>query len=447
MGKKLIFVSVPGLRPVDVADPAVTPNLCKLSDAGGWAASRPSFPAVTSSVQANMFTGQHPDRHGVIANGFYHRDRREVVFWVAFNDILEAPQLWTSLHANTPPITTALLCGQNIKRAAADYIITPAPIHQPDGTEKPWCYDKPEGLYERMMADLGGFPLHRYWGPMAGLPSSQWIVDAATWLLREEGPDFCHVYIPHLDYAAQKVGPNAKEAAEALREFDGLFGTFVEQVRALPDGENVEWIVAGEYAMTHVDMPLYPNRILREEAFLEVRQDDDGGERIDFQNSSAFAMVDHQFAHVFVQDPGKVRAVADCFQHQNGIDAVLVGEQRCEVHMDHPRSGEIILIARDHAWFAYYYWLADETAPGFARTVDIHRKPGYDPVELFFEPTTKSIPLDATLVKGSHGVPPTRHEHETVVLASDPKLLEGRSDPVSDTELHAMILDAFDRSA
>lgn len=390
-----------------------------------------------------MLTGVRADRHGVIANGFYYRDRREVALWTGSNDVIEAPPLWGRLAGHDPPITSAAWHAQNIKGAEATYIITPAPVHQPDGSEKPWCYAKPPGLYEELLAELGGFPLQHYWGPLAGLASSEWIVRAASWVIGRYGPDFSYVYIPHLDYAMQKVGPDAPAATDALRELDGLVGEFFEAVSRTEAAENTAWLIAGEYAMTEVSGAVFPNRILREAGLLRVRESEDG-EVIDFASSAAFAMVDHQFAHVFVQDASKVEAAAACFRGVDGIDAVLVDAGRGELHMDHPRSGEILLVSHDDRWLAYYWWLEDSSAPRFARTVDIHRKPGYDPVELFFDPATRSIPLDASLVKASHGVPCTGADHETVVIASDANLLAETGEPVRDTDLCGVILQAFD---
>ena len=100
-------------------------------------------------------------------------------------------------------------------------------------------------------------------------------------------------------------------------------------------------------------------------------------------------------------------------------EEVLVGAKRSKYGLNHERSGEIVLIAKANAWFAYYWWLDDAQAPRFARTVDIHRKPGYDPVELYIEMPAKAIPLNANLVKGSHGYPDRDGSRSGVLMASD----------------------------
>jgi predicted AlkP superfamily pyrophosphatase or phosphodiesterase len=412
MSKHLIFVSAPGLRRADVDDPARTPNLCALAGRGWCRPIRATFPCVTSSVQASMWTGLPANRHGVVANGFYFRDRNEVEFWVGRNGRVQSEQIWNRLRAAGK--TSAVWHAQNIKDAAADFIVTPEPIHEPDGSMKLWCYAKPAGLYEQLLAKLGHFPLQHYWGPMAGIQSSEWIVKAASWLHRQHAPNFQFVYLPHLDYAGQKDGPDSEPARKALADFDRVLGELVAAI----DGPDVSWLVVSEYVMTAVDTVVFPNRMLREAGHLSLKHDADGRELPDLKASRAFAMVDHQFAHVYVRDPADVPRVAELFRESSAIESVLVGRERASHAIDHERSGEIVLITRPNAWLAYYWWLDDAAAPNFARTVDIHAKPGYDPVELFFDPATKSIPLNASLVKGSHGAPAELPQQEGVILCS-----------------------------
>ncbi len=441
MAKHVLFLSVPGLSSHASRSTSLMPNLCRLTSDGDSCDLMPTFPCVTSPVQANMLTGVGPDRHGVIANGFYHRDRHEVELWVARNDIYQAPQLWDAVAARGGGLTSAVWHAQNIKGAAADYICTPAPVHAPDGTTKPWCYAKPEGLYEQLVADLGHFPLQHYWGPLSNLESSKWIVEAALWLHRHHAPNFQYVYLPHLDYAAQRVGPDAPPAQQAVTELDDLLGHFVTEVSKLPGGDDVAWIVSGEYALTEVWCADFPNRVLREAGLLEVRSGDDG-EHLDIAGSDAFAMVDHQFAHVYVKDD-RVEEVAELFTGTPGVATVAAGPDRAVLGIEHERAGEVILISEPDRWFAYYWWLDDAAAPGFARTVDIHRKPGYDPVELFFDPATRSIPLDASLVKGSHGAPALSKKQRTVIRTSEKGFLPDAQDPMSDTDVYGVLCKAL----
>lgn len=415
-----IFLSIPGLRLEDV-DQARTPTLSQWAGDGALAELVPTFPCVTSPVQATMITGTPPCSHGVIANGFYDRNRSEVEFWVASSDVVAGEPVWDALRRALPDFTSAVWHAQNIKGCSADFVVTPAPIHQPDGTTKPWCYSKPEGTYQKLINDLGHFPLQHYWGPLAGIESTRWILSAAAWLARKETPNFQWIYIPHLDYAAQKHGPNSPQAKQALVELDQALAAFVAAIGETSVGRDVIYIAAGEYALTDVVGAVFPNRLLREAGLLAVAEQD-GNEYLDLPSSKAFAMVDHQFAHVFVRDadPGVTGRVCELLRSQPGIAGVYAGSQRREIGLEHKRSGELIVVTDDAYWLAYYWWLDEQAAPPFARTVDIHRKPGYDPVELFFDPDTKSIPLNAALVKGSHGVPATQAKHRTALICSKP---------------------------
>lgn len=416
----LVFLSVPGLRPRDI-DKDNTPTLHSWANAGALAEIIPTFPCVTSCVQASMLTGTPPGVHGVIANGFFHRDRREVEFWVGHNDVIVGEQIWDAIRRRRPGFTSAVWHAQNIKGAAADFIVTPAPIHEPDGKMKLWCYSKPDGLYPQVLDEMGHFPLQHYWGPLSNIESTKWILNAAVWLTEKHRPNLHWIYVPHLDYAAQKFGPNGPQSQLALKELDQCLAEFALRITAL-SGETV-FLVAGEYALTDVAGVVFPNRLLREAGLLKVREED-GREYLDFKNSTAFALVDHQFAHIYLSgDPSRERkqadrTIVDLFKNVRGVATVHAGDDRARIGMNHPRSGDVILVCDDAHWLAYYWWFDDAAAPPFARTVDIHRKPGYDPVELFFDPVAKGIPLDATLVRGSHGVPATESKHRTALICS-----------------------------
>jgi predicted AlkP superfamily pyrophosphatase or phosphodiesterase len=437
----LIFVSVPGLRARDISQ-ADTPHLFALANKGSLWEITPTFPCVTSCVQASMWTGRPPGEHGVIANGFYQRDRRSVEFWIGRNGVIRGRQIWEELRNRG--ITSAVWHAQNIKDAAADFIVTPEPIHEPDGTTRLWCYSKPDGLYQQMLdMGLGHFPLQHYWGPLANIESTRWILKAATWLMERHAPRFHWVYVPHLDYAAQKFGPNSAQAAAAVRELDADLGAWFERVWDSL-GRAARILVVSEYAMTDVSGVLFPNRILREAGLLRV-QCGAAGEHLDIKTCPAFAMVDHQLAHLYVtgEDAAErsrlTAGVAELFRGRPGIAGAYAADERKILGLNHERAGDVILVSDNSHWFAYYWWLDDQAAPAFAKTVDIHRKPGYDPVELFFDPVAKGIPLNAALVKGSHGAPAALADQKAAAIASWPidRLVVAR-----DTDLFRLCLDA-----
>ena len=436
--KPLVLLSLPALREKDVAN---MPKFKAMMAGGEIAELTPSFPCVTCVTQAAMTTGKTPAEHGIVANGLYWRQKHRVELWTAPNDCIEQPQIW-DLLSHHGGLTSAVWFPPHSKGCEADYVCTPAPIHNPDGSESLWCYMRPLEMYGTLRDALGHFPLMNYWGPMTSVKASQWIADSAVWAAKKWRPDFFYIYLPHLDYAAQRNGPDNAAAAKAVAELDELLGRFAADMTTAY-GESPLWIAAGEYAITPVDHVTYPNRMLREAGLLTV-QDTADGEVIDFEKTPAFAMVDHQVSHVYVQDADSetIARVADVFRNQPGIAEVLVGEERARYRLDHPRSGEIVLVSTPTSWQAYYYWLSDDRAPSFARTVDIHRKPGYDPVELFFDPAAKCIPLDATLIKGSHGAPAVDASQRTVVIASDPTLFPA-AETVHDTDIFNVVMRHF----
>ncbi len=434
MSARLIFLSIPGLRHEDLPQ---MPHLQRLMDGGTQSRIAHSFPCVTWPSQANMLTGKKPSEHGVIANGFYWRDKRQVEMWTAWNEVIEQPQIWDVLKTEQPGVQSAAWFPMLSKGCGADYICMPAPIHQPDGSEDLWCYTRPQSFYGRLLQQYGHFPLHHFWGPLANIQSSEWIATSALAAAEKFQPNFFYIYLPHLDYAAQKLGPDSPAAHQSVRELDELIGTFSNSLEQA-QSTHLIWMVASEYVIQPVDHVLYPNRILRDGGWLSVKMQD-GREHLDLESSRAWALVDHQFSHIFVNEPsaGEIQKIAKRFEDCDGVDQVLAGQDRGRFAMDHPRSGEIILISTPNSWQAYYWWEDDTLAPAFASTVDIHRKPGYDPIELHFDPNSKTIPLDATLAKGSHGAPARSANQKGLFGCS--KRLE-IADEIPDTSIFDLVL-------
>ncbi len=377
----------------------------------------PSFPAVTCSVQATLTTGVNPDKHGIIANGlptFLSADdqalvdssnfadyRRQISFWEQSNQFLDAPRFWQDSTGKSR-WKTALLFFQNSMpgfagspRPAADIVLTPKPDHGPDGKLTSLCWSQPADLVPRLFKELGPFPLMNYWGPMAGLPSTQWIARAASIVWREHHPELQWVYIPHLDYDLQKFGPGSPQAASAVRDM----ATAIEPLIAEVLGSGGKIVLLSEYAMQDVNAFVQSNVILEQNGLLITRKTPDGT-LIDIDRSTAFAMVDHQIAHIYVKQPEHIEAVAKTL-HVANVHSIL---RRSVAGIHHRRAGDLILLAQPNAWFDYRWWPDPADAPAFAKTVDIHRKPGYDPTELFWDRTTNGTSQDLSLVKGSHGL-------------------------------------------
>ncbi|MDB4777890.1 alkaline phosphatase family protein [bacterium] len=438
MSKHLIFLTIPALRNSDLAH---MPNLRRLFENGETRRIHHSFPAVTWPSQAAVLTGKLPDQTGVTANGFYWRQNHQVEMWTAWNEVIQAPQLWDSLREIAPTLTSLAWFPMLSKGCSADYVCMPAPIHQPDGSEDLWCHTKPQEFYGELLEQFEHFPLKHFWGPLANIRATQWIADSAVAATKKFHPNFLYVYFPHLDYAAQKDGPDSPAALKAVTELDDLIGQFASNIQSAIPEQPIDWMVASEYTITAVDHVTYPNRILREAGLLSVTQTE-LGELIDFEKSAAWALVDHQFSHVYVKDAvsNVIEQITQLFNNVDGIAEIYTMQERQKIGMDHERAGEIILLSTKNSWQAYYWWNDDNLAPKFARTVDIHQKPGYDPVELHIDMATKSIPLDATLIKGSHGLPSSDEDQKGVFLST---MTLDAPQEVSDTKLYEIVLEHF----
>ncbi len=433
----LIWLSIPGLRHCDLAH---MPHLAKLFATGESAAMHHTFPAVTWPAQTTMLTGKSPQEHGVVANGMFHRDRGEVEMWTAGNEIITAPQIWDQLKQRSPDFRSAVWFPMLAKRCTADYACMPAPVHNPDGSESLWCYSNPPELYGLLRERLGHFPLMNFWGPMANVDSTKWILNSALIAIQEFRPHLTFVYVPHLDYATQRAGADSPAAKAALIELDGVVSGFAQGVSERLGANHVAWLATSEYVIVDVDHVLYPNRILRDAGLLNVIESEDG-EQLDLVGSQAWAMVDHQFSHIFVRSSDKIQQVVELFHDRSGVATVVAGRDRAQLNLDHPRSGEVVVESTSNSWQAYYWWLDDRRAPAFARTVDIHRKPGYDPVELFWDRTAQGVPLDASLVRGSHGA--RGPSHHGICLASRGGFIGAAT--ITDRQIASLVSRHFQR--
>lgn len=292
----------------------------------------------------------------------------------------------------------------------------PRPVYYADGKKDQDCYTRPPSLHDDLVAELGDFPLFSYWGANANIASSKWIIAAARRILTRERPDLLMVYVPHLDYDLQRFGPDAPQAVAAAREVDAALAPLL--------AEDATFVVVSEYGITNASRPVDVNRALRRAGLLEVYTQD-GMEYLDPWASRAFAVSDHQIAHLYVRDPADLPRVRDIVAELPGVDEVLGQEGKARYGLDHDRAGDLVAVADPDAWFTYYYWLSDDRAPDFAKLVEIHRKPGYDPAELFMDPDDpfvklragaalarkklgfrymmSVVPLDPAPVRGSHG--------------------------------------------
>jgi predicted AlkP superfamily pyrophosphatase or phosphodiesterase len=452
--QRTLVLDVVGLTPSLIGEH--TPHLAAFARRSAARPLRTITPALTCPVQSTFVTGLPPSGHGCVANGWYFRDLAEVGFWKQSNRLVTGEKVWETARRRDPAFTCANLFWWYNMYSTANFAVTPRPMYPADGRKLPDLYTEPADLREELQAKLGTFPLFHFWGPTADIVSSRWIGACARHVFTTRRPTLTLVYLPHLDYNMQRLGPGDPQLARDLREIDGVCAELIDL--AASDGARV--IVLSEYGITGVKGAVHPNRALRQAGLLRIRTEM-GRELLDAGASDAFAVADHQVANVYVARAERVAEVKTLLEALPGMERVLDEEGKKACGLDHPRSGELVAVSEPDRWFSYYYWQGDDRAPDFARTVDIHRKPGYDPVELFLDPALSLpklkigwklaqkalgfrtlldvIPLDASLVRGSHGRLTDRDEDGPVFLSSEPELLpEG---PVAAAAVKGLILD------
>ncbi|MFN0069983.1 MAG: alkaline phosphatase family protein [Chloroflexota bacterium] len=445
--QKTVVINVVGLTQGLLG--SATPRLQALAQQGNIAAIQPTLPAVTCTAQSTYLTGTLPNEHGIVGNGWYFRDECEIKFWRQSNHLVQQPKIWEWARSRDPEFTCANMFWWYNMYSSVDLAITPRPMYPADGRKLPDVWAAPEVLRGRLQTELGQFPLFQFWGPGSAIASSQWIANAARLIDEWYRPTLSLIYLPHLDYALQKLGPEDPRIITELGAIDTVCGKLIDHFHA----RDTKIVVLSEYGIQPVQHPVHLNRLLRERGLLAVREEL-GLELLDAGASRAFAVADHQVAHVYVNDPTCLNDVRVLLEQAKGVAEVLDAEGKRAAGLDHPRSGELVAVAAPNAWFTYYYWLDDTRAPDFARTVEIHRKPGYDPVELFLDPQISLpklrigltllkrkagfrtlldvIPLDASLIRGSHGRVTTDAAGSPVFITEQPDLLERSSIQATD---------------
>jgi len=398
---------------------------------------RPVVPAVTCTAQATYLTGQWPAQHGIVGNGWYFRTECEIKFWRQSNHLVQAPKLWEVLRTQDPDFTCAKLFWWYNMYSSADYSVTPRPNYLADGRKIPDVYSHPAGLRDELQSEFGPFPLFNFWGPKTNITSSRWIADAAIYTDQKYRPTLSLVYLPHLDYNLQKFGHGHPSIARDLQEIDEVLNDLITYF----EGQGQQVVVLSEYGITDVQRPVHLNRLLRREGLLALRREQ-SWELLDAGASDAFAVCDHQIAHVYVKREAQIPRLKALLLETPGVEQVLDRREQAALHLNHRRSGELIALADADSWFSYYYWENDEQAPDFARTVDIHRKPGFDPVEMFvdarypspvaaagwrllkrklgFRAPMNIISLDDSRIRGSHGRLPEDTADFPVLIGPDP---------------------------
>ena len=403
----------------------------------------PVFPAVTTTAQATYLTGRSPGEHGIVGNGWYEREDAEVRFWKQSNHLVHGEKLWEAVRREREGFRCAKMFWWYNMYSSADWSVTPRPIYPADGRKVFDVYANPPELRDELVGQLGEFPFPSFWGPRAGLPSSQWIADSARWIEEREEPDLNLVYLPHLDYGLQRWGPGASEMEAEYEAIDRL----VHELLSFFAKRGVEVALLSEYGISKVRQPVHLNRIFREKGWLQIKNEL-GLELLDAGASRAFAVADHQVAHVYVRDDSIRKNVRQVLEATEGVAEIR--EDCFGEGIGRQRGGDFMAVSSPGSWFTYYYWRDDALAPDFARTVDIHRKPGYDPAELHLDPALSLprvrvaafllrkklgfrallpvIPLDASLVRGSHGRDDVPEDEQPVLIGPGARSVSSAED-------------------
>jgi len=432
--KKTVVINVVGLTKRLIGEH--TPFIKSFLEKGQSAYIKPVLPAVTCSAQSTYLTGKWPSEHGIVGNGWYFKDECEVKFWRQSNHLVQQPKIWDALKAKDASFTCANHFWWYNMYSTADYSITPRPNYLADGRKIPDIYSQPAELRDKMQASLGTFPLFEFWGPKTTINSSQWIANAAIQTDELHNPTLTLIYLPHLDYNLQRHGLDFNIISKDLREIDGVVKQLVQHY----EKSNSDIILLSEYGITNVNRPIHLNRVLRKNGYLSVRVER-GLELLDAGVSDAFAVADHQIAHIYIKNKAHLAEIKRLIAQQEGVEQVLSGDEIDAEHLQHERCGDLVVVADKDSWFTYYFWLDNAKAPDYARMVDIHKKPGYDPVEMMTDPKDKLvmvkvvgklikkklgfrtvmniIPIDATLIKGSHGRIPEDTDDYPILISNN----------------------------
>jgi predicted AlkP superfamily pyrophosphatase or phosphodiesterase len=393
---------------------------------------QPMLPAVTTSVQSTYLTGTWPAEHGIVGNGWYDKTDAEIKFWKQSNKLVQSEKIWDRAKKEDPSFTVSKMFWWYNMYSTADYSVTPRPNYLADGRKMPDCYSHPASLRDELQKELGQFPLFKFWGPGADITSTKWIADASVYTDKKYDPRLTLIYLPHLDYCLQKYGVDFTKISTHLLEIDNVAKDLVNYYTSA--GARI--ILLSEYGISNVSNPVHINRILRQNDLLGIRVER-GLELLDAGASKAFAVADHQIAHIYVNDFSVYDSVKKIIHKIPGVAHVLDKQQQQNYHIDHERSGDFVLMADEKSWFTYYFWQDDAVAPDYARLVDIHKKPGYDPVELFMTSKARAgykllrkklglryvmdvIPLDPGFVKGSHGSVEVQERFFPVLITDEP---------------------------
>jgi predicted AlkP superfamily pyrophosphatase or phosphodiesterase len=295
-----------------------TPFLKNWIEKSNNATINPVLPAVTCSAQSVYLTGKWPSENGIVGNGWYFREECEIKFWRQSNHLVQSEKIWDKAKKINPKFTVANMFWWYNMYSNADYQVTPRPLYPSDGRKLPDCHSHPMDLRDRLQNELGQFPLFSFWGPNANISSTKWIAEASKKIDEWHNPTLTLIYLPHLDYNLQRCGIDFSKIGNDLKEIDEVCKDLITYYEN--KGANV--ILLSEYGITTVNQPIHINRILREKGYISVKNEL-GLETLDAGTSKAFAVADHQLAHIYIKDKKDVPTVKTLLESIPGIELIL----------------------------------------------------------------------------------------------------------------------------
>ncbi|HEV3162782.1 MAG TPA: alkaline phosphatase family protein [Isosphaeraceae bacterium] len=424
MADRVVLMSIPQLRHRDVT-PGALASLDDLAAKGSMAELVPAFPGLAASSFATLVTGTGPYEHGMIGDAYFDRATRRVVCGPLPDSAVMMPRLWDRVRAARPEARTLVWFAPNARGVDVDVAAWVDP-----GAK---LMTQPPGLAESLVRQFGPLPVP---SPGRGsepprLETTSWLLKTAAAVIAAEQPTLSVVRVPYLGQVARRFGPDGREACRAVTELEAVLSRFLA---ALPAGTLT--IALTESVTTPVSGPVYPNRILRSIGMLALQPVPGGGLDVDLDASTAFAITDHQICHIYLNDPSQAAAVATAFSgpRAEGVAHVAPGSQRAALGLDHPRAGDVVLVACPDRWFAPDWWKTPAEAPrGPAAACGLAQA---SPIGF----------LDPAQVKGSLGAPPPNAEYHGVIIASEPDAL-GEDTRIAARDVAVIVLSSTARKA
>lgn len=430
--KSVVVIDIPGLSPSLMKRTDRLPTVRLLQGEAAYAGVRPTFPSILECAHATLTTGANASEHGMVASHFFDRQTMEVRSWNASAKAVLGDRIWVQAKKAQLDFSCAALFLSNLQYANCDYYVTCAPALSLTGETIGLPVSKPKDLYRSLAKTLGEFQHGWWWGPNVSFKASEWIAKAAVAVLEQYHPTITFACLPNLLYVLLRYGPSSPQTLLELGKVDGLVKTVYEACQK----EGAEFVLMSGFGTTDVKDSVDLNLVLRRINMLDIREVG-GKEYVDWGNSEAVAVVTHQIGHVYTHTEKGAITVKSLLKEVDGIDMVLGEQEKKDLRIDHPRSGDLIVVARKDRWLNYHWWMDDAKAPPFYKHIGWSGKAGVDPLELFVNKETRAVETHTDLIHGSFGRPAKEPSEYGVLLVARKR--EKLKDPMQATEIPSFL--------